>query len=299
MTNEFRSGLVTLFGRPNVGKSTLMNRLVGTKISIVSAKPQTTRHRILGIRTDDKTQAVFVDTPGLTRDIPQRIHRYMTRFASGSLEGVDCALLMITAEGWRKEDEYPLELAKAASCPVVLVINKVDRTKNRRELLPLVKESSEKMKFVDVIPLSARSGDNVEALERVLPRYLPVQPALYPLDQLTDKGERFLAAELIREQIFKRFGQEVPYATAVQIETFKVENEVLHIGATIWVDREGQKPILIGAKGAGLKAIGTQARLEMQKLFDEKIFLELWVKVRSGWADNEQALRQLGYAQDE
>jgi GTP-binding protein Era len=295
MSNNFRSGLVTLFGRPNVGKSTLLNRLVGTKVSIVSAKPQTTRHRILGIRTDDAMQAVFVDTPGLTRDIPQRIHRYMGRAASGSLEGVDLALLVVTADGWRQEDDYPLTLAQQADCPVVLVINKIDRTKDRRQLLPVIEQLSHKMKFAEVVPLSAQTGKNVEALEALLPRYLPVQPALYPADQLTDKSERFLAAELIREQIFRRYGKEVPYATAVDIESFKREKDTLRIGATIWVEKEGQKPILIGAKGAGLKTVGRNARLEMQKVFGEKVFLELWVKVRRGWADNERALRQLGY----
>jgi GTP-binding protein Era len=179
---------------------------------------------------------------------------------------------------------------------VVLVINKIDRTKDRRQLLPLIEQLSGKMKFADVVPLAARSGKNVEALEALLPRYLPVQPPIYPPDQLTDKSERFLAAELIREQIFRRYGKEVPYATAVDIESFKREKGILRIGATIWAEKEGQKPILIGAKGEGLKTVGRNARLEMQKVFGEKVFLELWVKVRRGWADNERALRQLGYA---
>lgn len=295
MKKQFRSGLVTLFGRPNVGKSTLVNRMVGAKVSIVSAKPQTTRHRILGIRTDDNVQTVFVDTPGLTRDIPQRIHRHMGRAASGSLEGVDLALFVITADRWHAEDDYPFTLAQQAGCPVVLVINKIDRVKDRRQLLPLIDQVSAKMKFADVVPLSAQTGKNVEALEALLPRYLPEQPPIYPPDQLTDKSERFLAAELIREQIFRRYGKEVPYATAVDIDSFKREKDTLHIGATIWVDREGQKPILIGAKGEGLKAVGRGARLEMQKMFGEKVFLQLWVKVRRGWADSEHALRQLGY----
>ncbi len=298
MSAEFRSGLVTLFGRPNVGKSTLLNRLVGAKVSIVSSKPQTTRHRILGIRTQPDLQVVFVDTPGLTRDIPQRIHRYMGRAASGSLEGVDLALLIVTSDRWRAEDEYPLALAQQASCPVVLVINKVDRLKDRRLLLPMMETLSGKMKFADIVPISAREGENVQALEKLLPRYLPVQPPIYPAEQLTDKSERFLAAEFIREQIFRRYGQEVPYSTAVEIDSFKKEKNVLRIGATIWVDKPGQKPILIGPKGEGLKTIGRNARLEMEKTFGEKIYLELWVKVRRGWADNEQALRSLGYGHD-
>lgn len=297
MSAGFRSGLVTLFGRPNVGKSTLVNRLVGAKVSIVSPKPQTTRHRILGIRTQLDLQVVFVDTPGLTRDIPQRIHRYMGRAASGSLEGVDLALFIIAADGWRAEDEYPLHLAQHASCPVMLVINKVDRLKDRSQLLPLIEKLSGKMAFPDIVPVSARTGANVEALEKLILRYLPMQPAIYPEGQLTDKSERFLAAELVREQVFRRCGQEVPYATAVEVEIFRREKGVLRIGATIWVDKPGQKPILIGAKGEALKTIGRQARLEMQKLFGAKIYLELWVKVRRGWADNERALQRLGYAE--
>lgn len=298
MSGNFHSGLVTLFGRPNVGKSTLLNRLVGAKVSIVSAKPQTTRHRILGIRTQENLQAVFVDTPGLTRDIPQRIHRYMSRSASGSIEGVDLALLVITSDGWRKEDDYPLRLAQTASCPVILVVNKIDRVKDPRRLLPLLEELATKMKFAEIIPVSARGGKNVEALEGLLPRYLPAQPAMYPEDQLTDKSERFLAAELVREQIFRRYGQEVPYSTAVDIQTFREEKGLLHIAATIWVDKPGQKPIIIGAKGEGLKTIGKSARLEMQKIFGKKIYLELWVKVRRGWADNERALHELGYGKE-
>lgn len=295
MSTEFRSGLVTLFGRPNVGKSTLLNRLVGAKVSIVSAKPQTTRHRILGIHTTSDRQIVFIDTPGLTRDIPQGIHRHMGRAASGSLEGIDLALFIVTADRWREEDEYPLSLVRSVSCPVIAIINKVDRAKNRRELLPLTQALSDKANFAEIIPLSAQTGENVEALEALFPKYLPIQPALYPAEQLTDKSERFLAAEFIREQIFRRCGQEVPYSTAVEIQNFKHEKGLLRISAVIWVDKEGQKPILIGAKGAGLKTIGRNARLEIQKALGEKIFLDLWVKVRRGWADNERALRQLGY----
>ncbi len=297
MNAEFRSGLVTLFGRPNVGKSTLLNRLVGAKVSIVSPKPQTTRHRLIGVRTQPNLQVAFVDTPGLTRNIPQRIHRYMGRAASGSLEGVDLALLVVTADGWHAEDEYPLHLAQHVSCPVVLVINKVDRLKDRRQLLPLIGKLSGEMPFADIVPVSARTGENLDALEKLFRRYLPVQPPLYPAEQLTDKSERFLAAEFVCEQVFRRCGQEVPYATAVEIEIFRREKGVLRISATIWVDKPGQKPILIGAKGEGLKTIGRHARLEMQRLFSEKIYLELWVKVRRGWADNERALHRLGYAE--
>jgi GTP-binding protein Era len=297
MSENFKSGLVTLFGRPNVGKSTLLNRMVGAKVSIVSSKPQTTRHRILGIHTTSDRQVVFVDTPGLTRDIPQRIHRHMGHAASASLDGVDLALFMVTADGWRDEDEYPLSLVSTATCPVLAVINKVDRLKDPRQLLPLTQALSEKAKFAEIVPLSAQSGKNVDALEALIPKYLPVQPPLYPAEQLTDKSERFLVAEFIREQIFRRCGQEVPYATAVEIENFRHEKNLIKISAVIWVDKEGQRPILIGKKGEGLKTIGRNARLEIQKALGEKIFLELWVKVRHGWADSERALRQLGYGE--
>lgn len=221
----------------------------------------------------------------------------MLRAANTSLEGVDLALLLIGAGGWHALDEHGLELARRASCPVVLVVNKIDRLADRRTLLPLLPRLADKMAFAEVVPLSARTGANVEALEALWPRYLPVREPIYPLDQLTDKSERFLAAELIREQIFRRCGKEVPYASAVDIQSFRHERGTLHISATILVDKEGQKPILIGARGAGLKHIGRQARLEMQKMFGDKVFLELWVKVRRGWADNEQALRRLGYGE--
>lgn len=293
-----RCGLVTLAGRPNVGKSTLLNRLVGQKISITSARAQTTRHRLLGIKTTETAQIVYVDTPGLHTDNKGMMNRHMNRVAGGSLLGVDCIVLLIAASGWTKADEYPLRLVAKQGCPVILAINKIDHLKERHRLLPLIEQSSGKMEFTGIVPVSARTGANIDTLEDVILKQLPSQPRLYPADQLTDRGERFLAAELIREQIFRGFRQEVPYATAVSIEQFKRAQGTLHIDATIWVEKAGQKPILIGKDGQRLKTVGSRARLAMQKLFAGKVHLNLWVKVREGWSDSERALHSLGYTDE-
>ncbi len=293
-----RCGLVTLAGRPNVGKSTLLNRLVGRKISITSARAQTTRHRLLGIKTTGHAQAIYVDTPGLHADNKGMMNRHLNRVAGASLQGVDCIVLLIAASGWTEEDGYPLRLLAKQDIPVILAINKLDQIKDRGRLLPLMEQSGRKMAFADIVPVSARTGANVDDLEKTILKYLPEQPPLYPADQITDRGERFLAAELVREQIFRGFQQEVPYATAVSIEQFKRAKGTLHVEATIWVEREGQKPILIGKDGQRLKTVGTRARLAMQKLFDTKVHLNLWVKVREGWSDDERLLRSLGYTDE-
>lgn len=293
-----RCGMVTLAGRPNVGKSTLLNRLVGQKISITSTRAQTTRHRLLGIRTTEHAQVVYVDTPGLHTDNKGVMNRHLNRVAGASLQGVDCIVLLVAASGWTEADEYPLRLVAEQGIPVILAINKVDQLKDRRQLLPLMEQSGGKMKFAEIVPVSARTGANVDDLERAILRYLPQQPPLYPADQISDRGERFLAAELIREQIFRGFQQEVPYATAVSIEQFKRAKGTLHVDATIWVEKEGQKPILIGKDGQRLKTVGSRARLGMQKLFGAKVHLNLWVKVREGWSDSERALRSLGYTDE-
>ncbi len=293
-----RCGLVTLAGRPNVGKSTLLNRLVGQKISITSARAQTTRHRLLGIKTTGHTQIVYVDTPGLHTDNKGMMNRYLNRVADASLQGVDCVVLLIAASGWTKEDAYALQRVARQGVPVILAINKLDELKDRRRLLPLIEQSSGKMAFADIVPVSARTGANVDELENAILKYLPEQPLLYPGDQVTDRSERFLAAELVREQIFRGFQQEVPYATAVSVEKFKRIKGALHVEATIWVEKEGQKPILIGKDGQRLKTVGSRARLAMQKLFDAKVHLKLWVKVREGWSDDERILRSLGYTDE-
>ncbi len=294
-----RSGLVTLAGRPNVGKSTLLNRLVGRKISITSPRAQTTRHRLLGIKTTEQAQIVYVDTPGLHTDNKGMMNRQMNRVADASLQGVDCIVLLIAASGWARGDEYPLERAAKQNIPVILAINKLDLLKDRSELLPLMEMSSRKAGFAEIVPISARTGANTDDLEKAILKYLPQQPFLYPEDQVSDRGERFLASELIREQIFRGFQQEVPYATAVSIEQFRRAKGVLRIEATIWVEKEGQKPILIGKDGQRLKTVGTRARLAMQKLFGGKVHLQLWVKVREGWSDSERALRSLGYSDED
>lgn len=297
MTANFRSGLVTLAGRPNVGKSTLLNRLVGSRLSITSRRPQTTRHRLLGIKTGPLAQTVYVDTPGLHPAEAKPLNRYLNRVARASLEGVDCIVLVISAAGWREEDRYPFEQVQHHQ-PVILAINKVDRMKDRATLLPLIQASARKMEFAAIVPLSAKTGENVERLEQEILKHLPAQPPIYPVDQLTDRSERFLASELIREQIFRRFGKEVPYATAVEIERFKQMKGALQIDATIWVEKEGQKAILIGKQGEHMKTVGTQARLAMQKLFGHKVRLSMWVKVRKGWSADERVLASLGYRED-
>jgi len=281
-----------------VGKSTLLNALVGHKISITSRRPQTTRHRIMGVSTREGSQIVYVDTPGLHGGKGKIINRFMNRAASGALHGVDCVVLLIAATGWQEADEHVLELLKNQETPVVLAINKIDLLKQRDDLLPLIEESGRRYNFSEIVPVSAEKTTNLDQLESVLLRYLPEQPPLFPEDQLTDRSERFMAAELVREQVFRTLGQELPYAVAVEIEKFKLEKKVLHIDALIWVEKQGQKAIIIGKDGKRMKKIGVVARQEMESFFGKKVNLGLWVKVREGWSDNERALRSLGYADE-
>lgn len=295
MTPTHHSGLVTLIGRPNVGKSTLVNRLVGAKVSITSRRPQTTRHRILGIKTDAASQVVYVDTPGLHGARTSGMDRYMGRITSGSIEGVDVVALVISADGWRPEDEPALVLTRASRSPAILVINKVDLLDDRAQLLPLIESSTTKANFADIVPVSARTRSNLGELELAIRRHLPEQPLIYPADQLTDRSERFLAGELVREQVFNAYGQEVPYASTVQIEQFKRTKGKLRVDAVIWVEKEGQKAILIGKNGARLKEVGTRARRAMEQFFGGHVYLGLWVKVREGWSDDAVALRRFGY----
>ncbi|MCG6976376.1 MAG: GTPase Era [Acidiferrobacterales bacterium] len=299
MEDHFRSGLITIIGRPNVGKSTLLNRLVGQKVSITSRRPQTTRHRIMGVANKPTAQLVYVDTPGLHLGKGKMINRFMNRAATGALQGVDCIAMVITAKGWQEADERVLEAVSRQEQPVVLVINKMDLLKRREDLLPLLEQSKMRMEFAEIIPVSATDGTNMEQLEKVLTKLLPEQPPLFPEDQLTDRSERFMAAEFVREQIFRSLGQEVPYSVAVEIERFKKEKKILHINALIWVEKSGQKAILIGKGGDRLKQIGTAARKEMEVFFGSKVNLVLWVKVREGWSDSEKAVRSLGYADED
>ncbi len=291
----FRSGYVAIVGRPNVGKSTLMNRILGQKISITSNKPQTTRHRILGIKTEENYQTVYVDTPGLHLNAKKAMNRYMNRAASSSLEDVDLILFVIDALKWTDEDESVLKRLRDQSVPVVLVVNKIDYLKEKEQLLPLLQQLAEKMAFHAVLPLSALKGNNVAELEKEVVQALPESEPIYPEEYVTDRSERFLAAEIIREKLMRSMGKELPYSVAVEIEQFKDDNGLLRINALIWVERESQKRIVIGKGGEQLKNVGKQSRIDMEKLFDAKVFLQLWVKVKEGWSDNERILQSLGY----
>ena len=292
----FRAGFVVIIGRPNAGKSTLLNRLVGQKVSITSQRAQTTRHRILGIHNAPQAQIVYVDTPGLHRgESDKQLSRLMNREARVSTEGVDAVVLVMTADGWTERDEPALELAQQASCPVILAINKMDRMKVRERLLPLMEAMQQRHAFAEIVPLSAQDGDNVAVLEKVLLRLLPAHPAYFDAEQITDRSDRFQAAEFVREQVFRSFGEEIPYAVAVEITEFREEPKHQHIEAVIWVEKDGQKAILIGSGGASMKEIGKRARLEMQKSFGRKVYLGLWVKVREGWSNDARALKSLGY----
>ena len=298
MSLSTHTGYVALLGRPNVGKSTLLNRLIAHKISITSPKPQTTRHTILGIRTLESTQIVYVDTPGLHLNARRAMNRYMNRTAAGVLSYVDVVVMLIESLRWTEEDEAVLERLQEFTGPVILAVNKVDRITAKSQLLPFLQSLQGKRKFAEIVPLSARTGVNVDTLERLIAGLLPEGEFVFSPDQITTASERFLAAELIREKLTRQLRQELPYALTVEIETFKEQDRLLHIGAVIWVERSSQKGIVIGEQGSVLKTVGRQARQEMEKLFQRKVFLETWVKVREGWSDDDRALRSFGY-QDE
>lgn len=292
---DFRCGYVAIVGRPNVGKSTLLNHILGQKLSITSRKPQTTRHRILGIVTRGNTQTVYVDTPGIHGEERKAINRYMNRTATSALRDVDLALFVVDGMKWTPDDELVMEKIRAASVPVMLVINKVDTVDDKEALLPRIDDLIKQYGFAEVVPVSALKGHNVERLQELVAARLPVSPPFFPEDQITDRSPRFLAAEIVREKIMRQLGEEVPYELTVEIEEFKEEGRLRRIGALILVEREGQKAIVIGDGGQRLKRIGTEARQDMEKLFDAKIMLSLWVKVKGGWSDDERALKSLGY----
>jgi GTP-binding protein Era len=295
MTTAFRSGYVALVGRPNVGKSTLLNRILGQKVSITSRRPQTTRHRILGIKTEGQVQAVYVDTPGLHRGGKRAMNRYMNRAASDALQDVDLVVFVVEGTRWTDEDELVLEKVRQVRCPVILAINKIDRVADKQVLLPYLQEAARHMDFAHIIPLSAKQGSQVDELERVVEALLPESTPFYPEDQVTDRSLRFMAAELVREKLFRKLGQELPYGLTVEIEQFKEEEGLFRINALIWVERASQKAIVIGKQGVLLREVGREARLDMEQAFGQKVFLELWVKVKEGWSDDERALRSLGY----
>ncbi len=293
--SQIQCGYVAIVGRPNVGKSTLLNHLLGQKISITSRKPQTTRHRVLGIKTEAGIQSIFVDTPGLHQDSSKAINRYMNRAASSTITGVDVVVFVVEKERWGVDDEWVLEQVKRAHCPVILAVNKIDQLKDKSTLLPHLQMLEQQMDFAAIVPLSAVNGSNLDRLQACINQYLPETIHLFPEDQVTDRSERFMAAELVREKIMRQLGAELPYSMTVEIEEFRDSGKSLHIGALILVEREGQKRIVIGSKGSRLRLIGQEARIEMETMFERKVMLKLWVKVKSGWSDDERALRSLGY----
>jgi GTP-binding protein Era len=292
-----RCGYAAIVGRPNVGKSTLLNRLVGQKLAITSHKPQTTRHSILGINTRSDGQVVYVDTPGIHKRGEQAMNRYLNRPPRATLADVDLVIFVVEALRWTEEDAIVLAALQQTGVPTILVINKIDQVKQREELLPFLADMAEKMPFLEVIPLSAKSGDNVPLLEERVLRALPPGVNLFPDDQLTDRSARFFAAELIREQLTRRYAKEIPYALTVEIEKFEEQGGLYRIDALIWVERPGQKNIIIGSKGEALKEVARQARLEMEKFFDKKVYLNVWVKIKKSWSSDEKALSSLGYSE--
>jgi GTP-binding protein Era len=289
-----RCGLVAIVGRPNVGKSTLLNALVGQKISITSNKPQTTRHRIIGIRTLGEAQAVFVDTPGFQTRHGNALNRSLNRTVRGTLGDVDVVLFVVEASRFTPDDERVLELLPDDK-PVLLVANKVDLVRRRDDLLPWLASMRERREFAEFVPVAATRDADVQRLLGIVARHLPLQPWLHDADALTDRSERFLAGEIIREKLFRLTGDELPYGATVVIDRFEEEGELRRIAATIVVERDAHKGMVIGEAGERLKRIGSEARQELERLLGARVFLELWVKVRSGWAQSEEHLRSYGY----
>ena len=292
-------GFIAIVGRPNVGKSTLLNKILGQKISITSRKAQTTRHRIVGIKTEGPYQEIYVDTPGLHIEEKRAINRLMNRAASSAITDVDLVIFVVDGTHWNDDDEMVLNKLRKTNVPVVLAINKIDNIKNKDDLLPFITEISRKFTFTDIVPISAEKGNNLEVIENIVRQSLRPGVHHFPEDYVTDRSQRFMASEIIREKLMRFMGEELPYSVTVEIEQFKVnERGTYEINALILVERDGQKKIVIGHKGEKLKKIGMEARLDMARLFDNKVHLELWVKVKSGWADDERALRSLGYMED-
>jgi len=290
-----RCGYVAIVGRPNVGKSTLLNHILGQKLAITSRKPQTTRHNMLGIKTEGEVQAVYVDTPGLHKHNDKALNRYMNRSASTALKDVDVVVFVVDRMRWTDEDQLVLEKVQHVKCPILLAVNKADRLEDKSELLPHLNWLAEQLPQAEIVPISALQGQNLDTLEKLVGERLPESEHFYPEDQITDRSSRFLAAELIREKIMRQLGAELPYQITVEIEEFKQEGRILHIHGLILVERDGQKKIIIGDKGERIKRIGADARKDMETMFDSKVMLNLWVKVKGGWSDDERALRSLGY----
>jgi GTP-binding protein Era len=291
---EFRSGFAALIGRPNVGKSTLLNALVGQKLSIVTPRPQTTRHRILGVLSSPHAQIDFLDTPGLHFKASRALNKAMNRTASAAVEEADVVVLVVEAGKWTAEDDLALERIVRSGRPALAAANKIDRVRPREQLLPYLAQLAARHAFRAIVPVSALKCDNIEDLKKTIVAQLPVAPALFPSGEVTDRGLPFRIAELIREKLTLELNQEVPYGIAVEVERLAEEDGQLMVDAAIWVDREGQKPIVIGAKGERLKRVGRSARLALNDMLKRRLHLNLWVKVRENWADNARALAELG-----
>ncbi|MGI9327675.1 MAG: GTPase Era [Pseudomonadales bacterium] len=300
MTNAStqRCGYVALVGRPNVGKSTLLNHLLGMKLSITSRKPQTTRHNLLGVDTRGVNQALYVDTPGIHDPQQRGMNRYMVKSALSALKDVDLIVWLVERELFTAEDERVLEHIQAAEQPTLVALNKIDRLREKSALLPAIATLSERYEFAAFLPISATTGEGVEVLRQAVHEHLPEREHLFPPDQLTDQSERFLVAEIIREKLTRRLGDELPYELNVGIEHFKSSDAVIDIAANIYVEKAGQKQIVIGSKGEKLKSIGSDARADIERLLDSKVMLRLWVKVKGGWSSDERTLRQFGYGPD-
>ena len=293
--SETRCGFVAVVGRPNVGKSTLINHILGQKLAITSRKPQTTRQYMFGIKTEGNTQAVYVDTPGIHQNTVTALNTYMNRVAQQALRDVDVAVFVVDRMRWTEEDELVYNRIKYLPCPVIVAVNKADRLEDKTQLLAHLQWLSEKLPNAEIVPISALHNQNIDRLEELVQGFLPENPFYYSEDQITDRSSRFLAAEIVREKITRQLGAELPYQATVEVEDFKYQGRTLHIHALILVERDGQKKILIGEKGDRIKRIGQDARQDMEVLFDTKVMLNLWVKVKGGWSDDERALRSLGY----
>ncbi len=290
-----RCGYVAIVGRPNVGKSTLLNHILGQKLAITSRKPQTTRHNMLGVKTEGGVQTIYVDTPGMHKNNDKALNRYMNRSASTALKDVDVVVFVVDRTRWTDEDQMVFERIQYVECPLLIAVNKADRLEDKSELLPHLEWLAQQLPKAEIVPISALHGQNLDTLERLVASHLPEGEHFFPEDQITDRSSRFLAAELVREKIMRQLGAELPYQITVEIEEFKQEGRVLHIHALILVERDGQKKIIIGEKGERIKRIGQEARKDMEVMFDSKVMLNLWVKVKGGWSDDERALRSLGY----
>jgi GTP-binding protein Era len=295
--SDFRFGYVSIIGRPNVGKSTLLNQILGQKVSIVTAKPQTTRQRIAGIKTTSQGQVVYVDTPGIHHSARRALNRYMNRVAQASFKDVDLVLFLVEAGNWTRQDEFVARALAGVKVPVILVLNKVDLVPDKATLLKFVDDNFRDRNFTAIMMVSAKNGSGIGELEKQVLDRLPFSRPYYDEDQFTDRSERFLAAEMIREQLTLRLHQELPYSLTVQIEEFKRKGGLLTIGAIIWVERESQKQITIGKNGAVLKQVGSGARIALEELLGEKVYLRLWVKVSKDWSDNEKSIERFGYTE--